>query len=139
MRKQRPIGYWIKLLDSLIETDLGVSLQHLGISRRQWQILNVVEPLQRTSDEIAVELAPFLAVPEDTSAVLHDLIDTGWLQSANGSLSLSKSGQARLRSAREEINEARARISDGLTQTDYDTTVSTLSLMCRNLGWIEST
>lgn len=134
---EKPIGYWVKLVDELLETDLERSLDHLGINRRHWQVLNVVESNSRAPSEVAIELSPFLDSAAAADSYLRELVDKGWLQSTDGSYELTGSGQSRLREARDQIKAARARIADGVTEQDYNTTLVTLKTLCRNLGWEE--
>lgn len=137
MQTEKPIGYWVKLVDELLETDLERSLDDHGISRRHWQILNVVESNSRAASEVAVELSPFLDSAATADSYLRELVGKGWLQTTDGSFELTGSGQTRLRETRDQIRAVRARIAGGVTEQDYTTTLLTLKTMCRNLGWEE--
>jgi hypothetical protein len=57
---ERPIGYWLKKLDSLIDRQFERHIGEAGISRRQWQLLNLVEDGPRSVPDLQVELEPFL-------------------------------------------------------------------------------
>lgn len=135
MPAQRPIGYWIKVLDQLIEADLTRTLTPFGLSRRHWQILNLVEEHARTSAAIAGELDSFVESSGDVDDLLDELTERGWLQRGDEIYGLTTSGIERLSAARTEISAARQAISEGLTREAYETTISTLETMCRNLGW----
>ena len=38
----RPIGYWLKKLDRLIDNHFDLQLSNAGLTRRQWQLLNLL-------------------------------------------------------------------------------------------------
>ena len=38
MENQRPIGFWLKLVDSLIDEQFASTLEEHGVTRRQWQL-----------------------------------------------------------------------------------------------------
>ena len=135
MPEQRPIGYWLKLLDQLIEADLTRTLTPLGLNRRQWQVLNIVAADGATREKIGSELASFMEDPAGVDDLLDGLTEEGTLHNQDGTYGLTASGIDRLSSARSEISAARQRISDGLTREAYETTISTLETMCHNLGW----
>ncbi len=137
MPAQRPIGYWLKLLDQLIEADLTRTLTPLGLNRRQWQILNIVGANGATREKIANELEAFIEDPDGVDDLLDELTGAGTLDYDDETYLLTASGIDRLGSARSEITAARQRISGGLTREAYDTTISTLETMCHNLGWTE--
>ena len=57
---ERPIGYWLKKLDSLIDGQFERQLSEAGVSRRQWQLLNLLEDGPRSVPDLRAELEPFL-------------------------------------------------------------------------------
>ena len=71
MPGQRPIGYWLKLLDQLIEADLTRTLTPLGFNRRQWQVLNIVEADGATREKIGNELSSFVEDPAGPPGCTH--------------------------------------------------------------------
>ena len=42
MADQRPIGYWLRLVDGLIDDQFAGTLDEHGVTRMQWQLLNVL-------------------------------------------------------------------------------------------------
>ena len=40
---ERPIGYWLKKLDRLIDKHFELQLSNAGLARRQWQLLNLLK------------------------------------------------------------------------------------------------
>jgi hypothetical protein len=55
---RRPIGFWLKLVDRLIDERLDGTLGDL--TRRHWQVLNVVQQGQVDQREIDTRVRPFL-------------------------------------------------------------------------------
>jgi hypothetical protein len=56
---RRPIGFWLKLVDRLIDAVLGDA----GLTRRHWQVLNLLQTQPATLQRIDTRLAPFLRGP----------------------------------------------------------------------------
>ena len=55
---ERPIGYWLKKLDRLIDEQFEQQLGEAGLSRRQWQVINLLEGDPRSVPELQSELNP---------------------------------------------------------------------------------
>jgi len=135
MSGQRPIGYWVKTVDRLIDDQFAAAAAEAGLTRRQWQILNVLaEQPGATRDQVARALAPFLTGTESVDehlAGIADLVTTG-----PDGLALTPAGRARLDEVRtSSVARLRDRVAAGLTREDYDTTLRTLERIARNLGW----
>ncbi len=135
----RPIGYWVKLLDELIEDNLDHALRPLALTRRLWQLLNLLASGPRTQASIAAELAAFLSDDDLADALLLDAQSHGLVQSDDGSVALTDEGRRRHRAAADAVNVARSRTSEHIDPTEYKTTIETLETMCRNLGWTPPT
>ena len=66
--QQRPIGYWLVQLDDLINQHLGHTLAEHDLTRRQWQVLNLVVHGPCDLATIDQSVAPFLTAAEPTVA-----------------------------------------------------------------------
>lgn len=133
MDKLKPIGWWLKRLDELIEQDLDHALEPFGLDRRYWQTLNLIAADKRRSSEVSAGIAPFVESSEHAASLLNDLTDTGWLDRTDDSFDFTDSGRSRFELAHRAVTTARTRASEGLSRNDYETTVSTLQVMCENL------
>ncbi|HEU4909957.1 MAG TPA: hypothetical protein VFT17_13930, partial [Propionibacteriaceae bacterium] len=51
----RPIGYWLKKLDGLIDAEFERQLGEASLSRRQWQVLSLIEDGPRSVPELESE------------------------------------------------------------------------------------
>lgn len=133
----RPIGYWLKHLDGLIERQLDVTLADAGLSRRHWQVLNLLKDQPAARQAVAAALAPFWdEAGSDLAAVLdgpdglvaRDLVAVD----AAGTLSLTAAGQAARGAAATRVEVQRRALLEGLTPAHYAETVRVLSVMAAN-------
>lgn len=137
MTAPRPIGFWLKLVDRLIDEQFATTLEEHGVTRRQWQLLNVLSREPSTAAQLDAAVAPFLAADTGETSVDHlsELVESQWITLADGIYSLTERGTAALGRLAEVVAEQRTRMSEGLTQDQYEQTVAVLERMARNLGW----
>ena len=135
MADRKPIGYWLKELDRLIETTLDRALAEEGVTRRDWQVLNALQPDPTPRAEVIEQLRPFWGVDAvDPDAVLDGLITRGWaLRDPGDRYALSPEGDAARAALLEKVKGLRAAIADGITPEQYNTTIDTLGRMAQNL------
>lgn len=143
MNAQRPIGYWLKLVDSLISEQFATSLEEHGVTRRQWQLLNLLGAKPHTSQELMSALAPFFdevspeGEPASPAEHLSELLESGWVAQDGDSYALTDRGKISLERLTELVEGMRERSSAGVTQEQYETTIATLQRVATNLGWSE--
>jgi DNA-binding MarR family transcriptional regulator len=130
---RRPIGFWLKLVDRLIDTRLEASLG--GLSRRHWQVLNVVRQGRASQGEIDARVKPFIGSEGTTAREVADLQQRGWLTSGTTMLELTGLGTTEFARLLELVSADRATLMIGLAPEEYASTVSVLERMARNLGW----
>lgn len=132
-----PIGYWLKLVDQFIDKQFAATLEEHGVTRRQWQLLNVLSQGDSTMEQLDAAVAPFLNPDaEETSAEhLAELVESAWVRSADGHYSLTDQGNAAFIRLAEVVTRNRDTVAEGITTTDYETSVAVLEQMARNLGW----
>jgi hypothetical protein len=129
---QKPIGYWLKTLDRLIDENFDRALAAEGVQRRHWQILNVVKTSPASKAKIAPALDPFWtggAIMLDEA--LADMTRRGWI-TGQEPRQLTQGGEAALDAIRERTN-LREKIMAGLTAEQYTQTVAVLEQMAANL------
>jgi hypothetical protein len=136
MPERKPIGYWLKELDTRIEATLDRTLSSEGVTRRDWQVLNALETAPAPRDRVLDALRPFWGegaiAPDD---VLEKLVARGWaLRDADGGYALSPEGETTRSALLERVKELRMAIADGITPEDYQTTIATLERMAANLA-----
>jgi len=132
---RRPIGYWLKHLDGLIEAAFERTLAGEGVTRRHWQALNTLHERPSTQAAIAETLAPFLADdPGAGERVIDELMARGWVQRGEDNLlRLTPTGTGVHGVLLERIQATRQRLVRGVTQEEYLATVDVLRRMARNL------
>jgi len=129
----RPIGFWLKLVDRLIDTRLEASLG--GLSRRHWQVLNVARQGRASQSEIDARVRPFIGSEGTTAQEVADLLQRGWLTSGTATLELTELGTSELARLLELVSADRTTLMIGIAPEEYASTVSVLERMARNLGW----
>lgn len=141
MNDLRPLGYWLKLVDSLISEQFANSLEEHGVTRRQWQLLNVLSRGSATGGELTAALAPFFgeaqAEDEPTSPSEHlaELVESGWVSEQGHTFALTERGAVSLDRLTEIVDGMREESSAGISAEDYAITVRSLQQMATNLGW----
>lgn len=125
----KPVGYWIKELDRLIEAEFARILDAAAVSRRDWQVLASLPIGPAELDRL---LAPFL--PEGAAAVVGKLRARGWVDQEDDLIVLTEDGAAARARIAASVTAIRERSVEGVSAEDYATTVDTLSRMARNLS-----
>ncbi len=135
MSEQRPIGFWLKLVDRLIDEQFAGTLDEHGVTRRQWQLMNVLSRGPATVAELDAAVAPFLDTGGESSVEhLTELIESGWVDATSAAYELTDRGRLAFERLGEVVAANRATITEGVPQPDYDATVAVLERMARNLG-----
>ncbi|MBM7502706.1 MarR family winged helix-turn-helix transcriptional regulator [Agromyces aurantiacus] len=125
----RPLGFWLKTVDRLIDREFETAFADLGVTRRDWRLLNLLGGEAR--DERL--LAKLDARPHR----LDDLVDRGWVAGEPGAWTLTDGGRDALAALGERVAAIRSRIGGAVSSDDYATTLTTLEAMARELGWSE--
>jgi DNA-binding MarR family transcriptional regulator len=135
--EQRPIGFWLKLVDRLTDDAFDAALGQAGLTRRHWQVLNLLQETPATAQQTDARLAPFLGGDQPTTRpVLEDLHTRGWIGwTKDQQASLTDAGRAAYADLRRQVAQTRARLAAGITPEEYATTVEVLRRMAVNLGW----
>ena len=132
--KDKPIGYWVKQLDRLIELTLDQALVHEGLSRRDWQLMNVLHQEPATIQAIDDALEPFWGAGDVGSEVISGFVRRGWAQlGEDHRYGLTDRGEGALAGATRRVHVLRTLMTDGLTAVEYVATVDSLRRMATNL------
>ena len=136
MTDHRPIGFWLKLVDRLIDEQFATTLDEHGVTRRQWQLMSVLARNPATVSELDAAVAPFLE-PGEPSSVDHltELIESGWVDATSAAYELTERGRLAFDRLGEVVAANRAVVTEGVTPAEYDETVGVLERLARNLGW----
>jgi hypothetical protein len=141
MADPRPIGFWLRLVDNLINEQFARTLDEHGVTRIQWQLLNVLAGGAATVTELDAAVAPFLAAEGEASAVDHlsELIESGWVDATPSSYELTERGHGARDRLTNVVTAQRTEMVAGVTEAEYVAAVNTLERVARNLGWTDET
>ena len=141
MDTPRPIGFWLKLVDRLIDEQFASTLEEHGVTRRQWQLLGVLSIEPATVEQLDAAVAPFLSAPpgesEPESSVEHltELIDSAWVDATPTGYELTERGRVAFDKLAEVVAVNRTAATEGLTPEQYTETLAVLEKVARNLGY----
>lgn len=130
----RPIGWWLRRVDQLIERSFDRLLAAEGIGRRHWQTLNAIAGGAASRAELAEVLAPFAGSGPDLAVVLDLLRAKGWISEDAEAVGLTADGSVARGRLVVAVREHRTRVTDGIGEQEYRTTITTLQRMARNLS-----
>ncbi|MDN6479126.1 hypothetical protein [Corynebacterium variabile] len=130
-----PIGLLLRRLDRLINQRFETTLGTRGVTRRQWQLLNVLAKRPAGLGEMNAAVAPFLdqAAGETVERHLAPLVESGAVTVNDDTYELSDSGRELFASLSEQVRATRELTVRGLADWEYDRTISTLQTMIGNL------
>ncbi|MFD1214171.1 MarR family winged helix-turn-helix transcriptional regulator [Arthrobacter sp. GCM10027362] len=137
MAESRPIGFWLRLVDGLIGEQFEATVEEHGITRRQWQIMNVLAEHPATAAELDESLRPFFKQTLDESSAEHldELIESGWVAEDDGRFVLTEQGHKSLAALGEVVERNRRQATEGIAEEEYEAALDVLQRMARNLGW----
>ena len=141
MDTPRPIGFWLKLVDRLIDEQFASTLEEHGVTRRQWQLLNVLTKGPATVEQLDAAVAPFLSAATDDDPAesstehLAELLDSAWLDATAEGYALTDRGRGAFERLELVVAGQRTQVAEGITPDQYEQAVAVLERMARNLGY----
>ena len=132
----QPIGYWLKHLDNLIEQSFDRCLAEQDLSRRHWQILNLLDQRPAFDPELTEALQPFVAAGDGSplDAVTDELARREWVgRDLDGRYALTPEGKTVHADVARRVIANRLRTMNGLTQYEYRQALEVLQRMAQNL------
>lgn len=132
--KKLPIGYFLKLAhDSLTKAIDGIQ-SHYGFNRTEWQILNSIqETISIQKQELINLLKPF-ADNQKIETILNELTNKNLIQMNNSQLKLTMEGKELYQKCFEMQKEFRKKSMNGISETQYQTTITTLERIIQNIN-----
>jgi DNA-binding MarR family transcriptional regulator len=125
------IGSRLKHLDRLIEDTFGRVFTASGVTRRQWQALNVISRGPTGDEDLRTALKAFWETGE---AAIADLSAKGWIErDATGLHILSPSGRTAHAAVHERVQGIRALMARDITPAEYGVVMDVLARMAHNL------
>lgn len=135
--QERPIGFWLKLVDQLVDDQFGASFEEHGVTRRQWQMMNLLVEGPASQKQLSDGLRPFFpAVESGTSEeLIEELRESGWVALQDGQYQLTDLGSRSLENLRGAVDRIRSMMTDDIAEDEYAAALAVLQRMARNLGW----
>jgi DNA-binding MarR family transcriptional regulator len=133
---EKPLGFWLALVDRLVEERFSAALDEHGVTRIQWRVLGVLASGPASAADLEGALSDMPPDADGTSAgeELAELVDSGWVHS-DGSYSITDRGSSAYDRLADVVDELRATLTAGLTDEEQAATAVALERMARNLGW----
>lgn len=140
MADPRPVGFWLKLVDQLIDKQFSDALEEHGVTRRQWQLLGVLARGSATMLELASALGPFIDTAAGETVMDHigELVESEWVVDSDGTFSFTERGTTAHARLTEIVDGIRSLSVEGVGAAEYSATLDVLERMARNLGWTDS-
>jgi DNA-binding MarR family transcriptional regulator len=131
----RPIGYWLKHLDRLIDDSFSRALAADELTRRHWQVLNTAARGPARPAELTQVLEPFLrGDPAQLDTTVDDLISRGWVsRDQQDRLCLTAAGRTAHQMTRQRVQQTRDLLLRGVSADQYAAVIGTLAQMAANL------
>jgi DNA-binding MarR family transcriptional regulator len=139
----RPIGFWVKIVDRLLEEQFTATIEEHGVTRRQWQVLNVLALENATLEQLDAAIAsppePSTrhAAAESAAEQLGELVESEWVVAAVDGFELTDRGRSAFDRLASVVATQRSVDAAGISAEQYSQTVAVLERMARNLGWHE--
>ena len=133
-QKKIPIGYYLKLADKCLTKGIDdIQSQH-GLNRVEWQVLNsIYEKPEILKSEILALMKP-LADNKLVESILTKFVDKSQVEIKNDMLTLTTKGKELHKSCLDTQQEFRKKAVTDISETDYQTTISTLQKMIANIS-----
>jgi DNA-binding MarR family transcriptional regulator len=132
MSKTLPIGFWIRQADNLLTEGINNIQLSFGLTRTEWQVLNIIyEKGAASIDEAAQLLSPF-AVYNDIQGVFKKLDAEGLLTEEGGPV-LTPKGNTVYHDCLEKQNAFRQKVMTGISEQQYEQVIATLQAMIENM------
>jgi DNA-binding MarR family transcriptional regulator len=134
---ERPIGFWLKLVDQLVDDQFGASFEEHGVTRRQWQMMNLLTDGPASEKQLTDGLRPYFPVVESGTSVelIEELRESGWVALDEGQYQLTDLGRRSLENLRGAVERIREQLTENVSEDEYSALVAVLQRMATNLGW----
>ncbi|MGE3800107.1 MAG: MarR family winged helix-turn-helix transcriptional regulator [Candidatus Kapaibacterium sp.] len=136
-QRERPIGYWLKRADQLLTEGIDKLQRANGLTRLEWQALNVIvqggrEGGEVSGEEIAATLHAFTTASQ-VEGVLENLAKRGEISPLQNGYQLTDAGRELYNRAGALQQEFRQQSMAGISEAEYMTTMRTLRQLVENL------
>lgn len=136
MSAPRPLGYWIKTVDRLLDERFAQAAEAAGVGGREWQVLHRLAVGAVAEEALEEAFGPYVGEGERLAEPVDRVESQGLAERRSGELRLTPSGEERVQEIQDAaVQEVRDRVTDGLGDDEVDQLVATLERLARSLGW----
>ncbi len=132
--KQQPIGYYLKQLDNLLTEGINAIQAQHGLSRTEWQTLNAISEEQPAAKEKLIELLNPFADSVALESILSKFVEKLLIEIKENMVILSDEGKQLYSSCLTAQQQFRKKVMSGISETEYQVTISTLQKMIENVS-----
>lgn len=122
-----PLGYWLRVVDSLLTREVNEAFAAEGASRRDWMLLNA----------LAGDADAPLFTPAHRGRRLGEFVERGWVAETDDGWELTDEGRAAHERLGAIVERLRERVAGAVSPEDYATMTASLEAIARELGWDE--
>lgn len=134
----RPIGFWLKLVDALVDDAYTRLLDQHGLSREQWQLLDAMDAGPQQTAYFERILGPFAAhdgVSATPADHLDELVESGWVFRDGDTWSLTPTGRHAMDGLEAAVAAARDNALRDIPSDEYGRMLDTLERIAHNYGY----
>lgn len=138
-KPELPIGYWLKQADNVLTEHINKAQAAHGVSRSDWQVLNILHETGSASRERIFEsMRTFVDAPRLDEIIAH-LMGRGWVEQSGAAdqgtveFQLTEEGQRQHGVILATQKEVRRRAMQGISQEDYMVVIRVLQRIVSNL------
>ncbi|MCC6251526.1 MAG: winged helix-turn-helix transcriptional regulator [Bacteroidia bacterium] len=133
-QKQLPIGYYLKLVDNCLTRGIDEIQSKHGLNRLEWQVLNSIYEKPGILKTEILELMKPLADFQVVESIFNKFIEKNQIEIKSNMLALTTLGKELHKSCFDSQQEFRKKAITNISETEYQTTISTLQKMIANLS-----
>lgn len=140
MKPKLPIGYWLKQTDNLLTEQINKAHATYGVSRSDWQVLNILKEIGSASEDRVFETMRTFIDTSDLHEILTRLMERGWVEHRKVSntdveeFQLTEAGQHQHEVILATQKEVRQQAMQGISQEEYASVIRVLQRIVSNLG-----
>jgi hypothetical protein len=136
---RRPLDFWLMLVDGLLNRRFRDVLDEHGLTRREWEILRMLDAGAAGVEELDADLRPFFDAGDGPGVVdsLTELAESGWVGFEGSGFALTDRGRTSVARLSEVLDRNRRSITSGISPERWATLLEVLEQVAHNLGWNE--
>jgi len=132
MKKQSPIGYYLRKTDQLLTEGIAQIHEDMDINRLQWQILHSVSEKPGINSRELIESLTEFADEKEVRDIIADFAERNFLLEQDP-LDLTEQGRDMHRICLDRQMAFRQKVMKDISDQEYEQVIGTLEKMINNL------